>query len=104
MEREIVWAHAADEDLDAAASYIHRDSPAYAATFVHRALEAGRSLSEFAERGRIVPQFRDENIREIFVHSYRLIYRIEEEQISILALIHGRRDFQTAWDEKERSL
>ena len=62
----------------------------------------GRSLNEFAERGRIVPELRDDSIREIFVYSYRLVYRIEDDQISILALIHGRRDFQTAWDEKDR--
>jgi len=102
MARKVIWAYAAEEDLEAAASYIHRDSPAYAASFVHRALEAGRSLNEFAERGRIVPELRDGNIREIFVYSYRLVYRIEDDQISILALIHGRRDFQTAWDEKDR--
>ena len=102
MARKVIWAYAAEEDLDAAAAYIHKDSPAYAASFVDRALEAGRSLDEFAERGHIVPELRDGSIREIFVYSYRLVYRIEDDQISILALIHGRRDFQTAWDEKDR--
>lgn len=102
MTRKVIWAYAAEEDLETAASYIHMDSPAYAASFVHRALEAGRSLNEFAERGRIVPELRDGSIREIFVFSYRLVYRIKDDQISVLALIHGRRDFQTAWDEKER--
>lgn len=102
MARKVVWAYAAEEDLDAAAAYIHRDSPAYAASFVNRALQAGRSLSELSERGRRVPEFRDKNIREIFVYSYRLIYRIESDRISILALIHGRRDFETAWGEKAR--
>ena len=102
MARKIIWAYAAEEDLEAAALYIHRDSPSYAASFIHRALEAGRSLSELAERGRIVPELRDSSIREIFIYSYRLVYRIEDDRISILALIHGRRDFQTAWDEKDR--
>ena len=102
MARRVIWAYAAEEDLDAAAAYIHKDSPAYAASFVDRALEAGRSLDEFAERGRIVPEIRDDNIREIFIYSYRLVYRIEDDRICILALIHGRRDFQTAWDEKDR--
>jgi len=102
MARKVIWAYAAEEDLEAAASYIHRDSPVYAASFVDRALEAGRSLNEFAERGRIVPELRDSSIREIFVYSYRLVYRIEDGRISILALIHGRRDFQKAWDEKDR--
>jgi len=102
MGRKIEWAHAAVDDLDAAAEYIHRDSPSYAAAFVHRTLQSVSSLSDFAERGRVVPEFNDENIREIFIHSYRLIYRIGEYQVFILAFIHGRREFQSAWDERER--
>ena len=102
MARKVIWAYAAEEDLEAAASYIHRDSPVYAASFVDRALEAGRSLNEFAKRGRIVPELRDNSIREIFIYSYRFVYRIKDDRISILALIHGRRDFQKAWDEKDR--
>ena len=102
MARTVIWAYAAEEDLEAAASYIHRDSPAYAVSFVERALEAGRSLNEFAERGRMVPELSDSSIREIFIYSYRLVYRIEDNRICILALIHGRRDFQKAWNEKAR--
>jgi len=102
MGRKVIWAYAAEEDLEAAASYIHRDSPVYAASFIDRALETGRSLDEFAERGRMVPELSDSNIREIFVYSYRLVYHIEDDRIFILALIHGRRDFQKVWDEKNR--
>ena len=102
MARKVVWAYAAGEDLEAASAYIYRDSPSYAASFVNRVLETGRSLSELGERGCIVPEFRDTTIREVFVYSYRLIYRITGDQISILGLIHGRRDFQAAWDEKDR--
>ena len=50
----------------------------------------------------MVPELSDSSIREIFVYSYRLVYRIEDNRISILALIHGRRDFQKAWNEKAR--
>jgi len=103
MGHRVIWAQAAEADLEAAADYIHRDSPAYAASFVNRVLEAGRSLSDFAKRGRIVPEFSDENIREILVYSYRLIYRVENDRVAIVALIHGRRDFGAAWDEKDRA-
>jgi len=75
MARKVIWAYATEEDLEAAASYIHRDSPVYAASFIDRALEAGRSLDEFAERGRMVPELGDSSIKEIFVYSYRLVYR-----------------------------
>lgn len=56
MARKVIWAYVAEEDLDSAAEYIHKDSPAYAASFVDRALDAARSLDKFAERGRIVPE------------------------------------------------
>jgi len=102
MDRKIIWADAAIADLEAAAEFISKDSPAYAATFVHRSLESARSLNDLAERGRVVPEFKDETIREIFVHSYRLIYKVEENRVSVLALIHGRRNFASAWGERER--
>jgi plasmid stabilization system protein ParE len=102
MDRKVIWTDTAVTDLDAAAEFISKDSPAYAATFVLRSLDAARSLSDLAERGRVVPEFKDETIRAIFIHSYRLIYRVEEKHVSVLALIHGRRDFASAWDEQER--
>jgi plasmid stabilization system protein ParE len=101
MDRKVIWSDTAVTDLDAAAEFISKDSPAYAATFVLRSLDAARSLGDLAERGRVVPEFSDESIREIFVHSYRLVYRVEEKRVSVLALIHGRRDFAEAWDERE---
>lgn len=104
MAREVIWADAAQEDLDAAAAYIFRDSPAYAASFVNRALRTARSLTGFPMRGRMVREFGDKSVREIFIFSYRLIYRVEENRISILSLIHGARDFQKAWDERDRDI
>ena len=102
MARKVIWADAAVTDLDAAAEYISNDSPAYAASFVLKALESDQSLGGLSERGRVVPEFKREDIREIFVFNYRLIYRIEQNRVSILALIHGRRDFSQAWDERKR--
>jgi hypothetical protein len=34
------------------------------------------SLSEFADRGQIVPEFSDETIRELLVAPYRAVYRV----------------------------
>ena len=102
MARKVIWADAAVADLDAAAEYISKDSPAYAASFVLQSLKAARSLGDLPERGRVVPEFKREDIREIFVFSYRLIYRIDELRVSVLAFIHGKRDFNQAWDERKR--
>ena len=61
-----------------------------------RLREEAEKLATFAERGRIVPELREQqitNYRERIVHPWRLVYRIAGEQILIAAVIDGRRDF-----------
>lgn len=72
MDRKVAWADAAVADLEAAAEFISKDSPAYAAAFVLRSLQAAKSLEQLTERGRVVPEFKDKSIREIFVHNFTL--------------------------------
>lgn len=81
MARKVIWADGAVADLDAAADYISKDSPAYAASFVLQSLEAARSLGDLPERGRVVPEFKREDIREIFVFSYRLIQSMRRANV-----------------------
>jgi plasmid stabilization system protein ParE len=47
-------------------------------------------LANFPRAGRKVPEFDDENIRELIVYSYRIIYRLQEETIVTAAIIHGK--------------
>jgi len=89
MAREIVWTEPALEDVEAAAAYIERDSPAYAAAFVREVLDATASLSDLPMRGQVVPEFADPSIRELLVSPYRLVYWVERKRVLILALIHG---------------
>lgn len=102
MAREVAWSLVALSDLDAAAELIARDSPHYAASFVKDVRDASRSLATLAERGRVVPEFRNPSIRELFIHSYRLIYRIQEDRVLIAALIHGHRDLLRLWQRERR--
>ena len=44
--------------------------------------------------GRVVPEIGDPAIRERFVYSYRIIYRLELERVLVAAVIHGRRLLQ----------
>ena len=92
MARQIVWTEVAFRDLEAAADFIAQDSPAYAAALAGEVREAARALATFANRGREVPEYGDEAIRELFIGNYRMIYRVEPDRVTILALIHGARD------------
>ena len=91
MAYRIEWSPRAVEDVEAIALYISEDSTAYAAAVVKKILETVRNLSSLPFAGRIVPEFSDETIREKFAYSYRIIYRVRDETITVAAVIHGKR-------------
>lgn len=104
MDKKVIWTHEVYEDLESIAEYISRDSPFYASAFIEKILLVGSTLENFPKRGRIVPEINNPDIREIFIKQYRLIYRIEEERVTILGVIHGRRDLKSAWKKDKREI
>lgn len=90
MDYQITWSPEAWEDIEAIASYIHKDSPLYAQKVVEELIAAARSLAQFPLRGRRVPELATTH-RERFVYSYRMIYRVEGQRVLIVAVIHGKR-------------
>ena len=98
MARRIVWSSRAVADVDAIAAYIAQDSPAYANIVVKKIVKLTRQLSRFPQSGRVVPEFRENSLRELLVYSYRIIYKIEEREITI-----GQRDsWQARFDLTSR--
>ena len=91
MAYRVEWSPRAVEDLEAIAQYIAADSTAYAAAVVQTILSTTRKLSPFPFSGRVVPELGDDSIREWFAYSYRIIYRVENEIVTIAAVIHGKR-------------
>ena len=102
MAWQVIWTEAGWNDLDEVASYIEKDSPHYAAAFVSEIRDAARSLTQFAARGRIVPEFRQESVRELLVGNYRLVYQVGESTVHILGIIHGARDLGALWERQGR--
>ena len=91
MAFTLKWSEEALEDIESIATYIEKDSPTYAKSVVSKFFEKAEILQEFSELGRKVPEFNDTKIREIFVYSYRLIYKIDQQDILFVAVVHGKR-------------
>jgi len=91
MAYRVVWSPAALQDVEDIAEYIARDSSRYASAVVSKILAVARGLRQFPTRGRIVPEFADPAIRETFVYTYRLIYRVKDREVTVAAVIHGKR-------------
>ena len=90
---QVIWAASALEDINSIAEYIARDSADQAAIFVTRLIEATDRLQEFPYSGRILPEMGNESCREIIYRAYRIMYRVEGDDVWITGVVHGARDW-----------
>jgi len=86
---EVIWAESALINLIEIAEFIGRDSPTYASAFVARIVDAVDRVALFPRLGRTVPEFGDENLREVIFQNYRIVYRIDGSRVGIVAVRHG---------------
>ena len=96
MARLVIWSRRAADDLAAIAAYIASDSESYASAVVRTILKKTWVLAEYPLIGRVVPEFADDSIRELFAYSYRIIYRVTNDGVEVAAVVHGRRDLGLA--------
>jgi plasmid stabilization system protein ParE len=88
----IKWAPKAYEDLESIVEYIAVDSEEYAKIVARRIIDAVEGIPLFPYSGRIVPEMRRNEIREVIYSSYRIIYRIiNQEDVEIVRVIHQAR-------------
>lgn len=60
-------------------------------------IEKSETLHKFPKIGRTVPELEDESIRELIIYSYRMIYEIVKDENIIHAVIHGKRNLESAF-------
>lgn len=91
---KVVWTENSVQDLLIIKKYIAEDSPERSDRWIEELLEAGESLSALASRGRLVPELNQENLRELLIGNYRLVYRLSLKVIEILTVFEGHRQIR----------
>ena len=86
----IVWSPLAIDRASEIAGYIAQDKPSAAEKWIKKVFSKVEQLKTSPEIGRIVPEISNNQFREIIYGNYRIIYRIEARQISILTIRHGK--------------
>lgn len=102
MARAVRWSGRAKADFRLAVEYIRKDSSTSATKFLRQVLEVARSLQEFPERGRMVPELEDPDVHDLFVGRYRLLYEIHPHEVRVMRLLHGSRDLLLALGKRKR--
>lgn len=73
----VIWSVPARADLRSIHDFVAHDSPHYAKKVAMDIVARADVLAELPRIGRVVPEMGDETVRELPVHSYRIIYEIE---------------------------
>lgn len=82
----IIWSPLAVEQARDIASYIALDKPSAAESWINEIFDCVERLKQFPESGRVVPEIKRNDMREIVQGSYRVIYKITDKTIHVLVV------------------
>ncbi len=93
MAHQIIWSLQARDDLLEIVSFIAADNPIVAESFGYRLMSKVDLLATFPLLGRAVPEENDENIRELILRPYRIIYQVlpTQQLVAVARIWHGAR-------------
>jgi plasmid stabilization system protein ParE len=87
---KIIWSPIAVDRASEIADYIAMDKRSAAEKWINTVFSKVDQLKSSPEIGRVVPEINNTQFRKIIYGNYRIIYRIEKKQISILTIRHGK--------------
>jgi toxin ParE1/3/4 len=87
---KLIWTPRALERIIEIADIIAQERPEAAHIWVAEVFEVVERLEHFPRSGRRVPEVHREDVREVLHGDYRIIYRCEAHQLSVLTVRHAR--------------
>ncbi len=97
QDYQVRWARSAVDDLEDIIDYIAQDSPLAAQRLFEQIKTKIETLSHSPQRGRRIPELQQQGIltyRELIVPPWRVMYRVSEETVYVLAIIDSRRNVE----------
>ena len=92
---KVLFTQAALEDLEEIILYISKDSKNNAIKFHNKIIDKANNLKIFPKLGLLLAdkKMRDSGFRMLIIDKYLLFYKIYENEVSILRILHGSRDY-----------
>ncbi len=87
----VTWTQTAASQLQAIRDYLARSSPGYAQALAGRIVARTESMDGQPLLGAEVPEYGDPDIREVFEHPYRVLYRVAGQGVQVIGVIHSSR-------------
>jgi plasmid stabilization system protein ParE len=90
----VVLTAAAEADLEEIGDWIAQDNPRRALSFVTELRESCDGLAVHPRRFALVERYRAHGVRRRVHGAYLILYVAETQQVSVLRILHGARDFE----------
>ena len=90
---KVVFTTEAVTDLENIDEFIARNNPRRAVSFLAELIDKARDLAGMAEAFPLVPRYAHLGIRRRPYGNYLIFYRIEIDEISVIHVLHGARDY-----------
>lgn len=95
------WTLRARRQLEDIGRFIARDKPGAARRWVEMLRRRAAAAAEHPLAGRPVPELQREDLREVIVRGYRIVYRVSEDLAEVLAVFEGHRLLTSALGDSE---
>ncbi len=92
---KVIFAPAATRELLEIGERIRKENPARAVTFVDEIIDHCYTLAELPRRHPLVPRYEHWGIRRCVHGNYLIFYRVREEAIDIVHVLHGASDYES---------
>ncbi len=85
------WTERARHDLLEIGRYMARDDPEAVRRWIQRLRTRAHGAAKRPRSGRTVPELQRDDMREVFLKTYRIVYLVREETVDVLTVFEGHR-------------
>ena len=85
------WTERSVADLLAIGDHIALDDANAARSWVERLRERANLAGRMPNAGRVVPEIARADVREVFLRTYRIVYRAIDDDIVVLTVFEGHK-------------
>ncbi len=89
--RKLAWTERAESDLSGIGDFISRDDPVAARNWVRKLMAVARGAARHPFSGRRVPELLRDDVREVFLKQYRIVYQVTERHCLVLTVFEGHK-------------
>jgi plasmid stabilization system protein ParE len=94
---DVIWSETSEKDLTGIVEYIAAENPSNAFEIFKGIKQKASRLYTFPDRGRIVPELKDQGIvlyRELIIPPWRIIYRVSKKTVYVLSVLDSRQNVE----------